>query len=95
MNSPSNDISMDDRFWILKEVVVRIPQPGLLQLDKDDLLRRCTRERLARRFPDYADESEYDASDPAWIILEQSTWLRLLCNNSISIPIQWFKSLCI
>ena len=45
---------------------MRIPQPGLLQLNKDDLL-RDVRDRLAERFPDYADESEYDASDPAWI----------------------------
>ena len=61
---------------------MRIPQPGLLQLDKDDLL-RDVRERLAERFPDYADESEYDASDPAWIILEQSAWLVELLSQQL------------
>jgi len=61
---------------------VRIPQPGLLQLDKDDLL-RDVRDRLAERFPDYADESEYDASDPAWIILEQSAWLVELLSQQL------------
>lgn len=53
---------------------MRIPQPGLLQLNREDLL-RDVRERLAERYPDYADETEYDATDPAWIILEQSAWL--------------------
>ena len=63
-------------------MVGRIPQPGLLQLDKDDLL-RDVRDRLAERFPDYADESEYDASDPAWIILEQSAWLVELLSQQL------------
>lgn len=61
---------------------MRIPQPGLLQLDKDDLL-RDVRDRLAERFPDYGDESEYDASDPAWIILEQSAWLVELLSQQL------------
>ena len=61
---------------------MRIPQPGLLQLNKDDLL-RDVRDRLAERFPDYADESEYDASDPAWIILEQSAWLVELLSQQL------------
>lgn len=61
---------------------MRVPQPGLLQLDKEDLL-NDVRERLAQRYPDYADESDYDATDPAWIILEQSAWLVELLSQQL------------
>ena len=61
---------------------MRVPQPGLLQLDKEDLL-NDVREWLAERYPDYADESDYDATDPAWIILEQSAWLVELLSQQL------------
>jgi hypothetical protein len=61
---------------------VRVPQPGLLQLNREDLL-RDVRERLAERYPDYADESEYDATDPAWVILEQAAWLVELLSQQL------------
>ena len=63
---------------------MRIPQPGLLQLNKEDLL-RDVREQLAERYPDYADESEYDATDPAWLILEQSAWLVELLSQQLDL----------
>jgi hypothetical protein len=53
---------------------VRVPPPGLLKLDREALL-LDVRARLAEHYPDYADETDLDATDPAWIILEQSAWL--------------------
>lgn len=61
---------------------MRVPQPGLLQLNKEELL-KDVRERLAERYPDYADETDYDATDPAWIILEQSAWLVELLSQQL------------
>ncbi|MBM74778.1 MAG: hypothetical protein CMK59_05210 [Proteobacteria bacterium] len=61
---------------------MRVPLPGLLRLDRQDLL-NDVRERLAEKYPDYKDESEYDATDPAWIILEQSAWLVELLSEQL------------
>jgi len=61
---------------------VRVPQPGLLQLNREELL-QDVRDRLAERYPDYADESDYDATDPAWVILEQAAWLVELLSQQL------------
>lgn len=61
---------------------MRVPQPGLLKLNKDDLLADL-RARLAERYPDYATESDYDSTDPAWILLEQSAWLVELLSEQL------------
>ena len=61
---------------------MRIPPPGLLKLNRDELL-RDVRERLAEHYPDYADEDEFDSTDPAWIILEQAAWLIELLSEQL------------
>ena len=43
---------------------MRVPSPGLLKIDKEQLL-QDVRTRLAEKYPDYADESQFDATDPA------------------------------
>ena len=52
---------------------MRVPQPGLLKLNKEDLLADLGASFWA--LSDYANESDFDATDPAWILLEQSAWL--------------------
>ncbi|MGC6508957.1 MAG: hypothetical protein ACON4U_11100 [Myxococcota bacterium] len=61
---------------------MRVPQPGLLKLNKEDLLADL-RVRLSERYPDYANESDFDATDPAWILLEQSAWLTELLSEQL------------
>ena len=61
---------------------MRVPPPGLLKLDRVALL-RDVRERLAEHYPDYADEDEFDATDPAWILLEQAAWLVELLSDQL------------
>ncbi len=61
---------------------MRVPPPGLLKLDRAELL-RDVRERLAEHYPDYADEDEFDSTDPAWIILEQAAWLVELLSDQL------------
>ena len=61
---------------------MRVPPPGLLKLDREDLLRDL-RERLAEHYPDYADEDEFDSTDPAWILLEQAAWLVELLSDQL------------
>ena len=66
---------------------MRVPSPGLLKIDKEQLL-RDVRTRLAEKYPDYADESQFDATDPAWVILEQAVWIAemLRCFLSWRLP---------
>jgi hypothetical protein len=52
---------------------VRIPHPGSLKLDREQLL-EDVRTRLAQVLPDYA-EGEEDPSDPGWMLIEQAAWL--------------------
>jgi hypothetical protein len=54
----------------------------LLKLDREELLRDL-RERLAEHYPDYADEDEFDSTDPAWILLEQAAWLVELLSDQL------------
>lgn len=61
---------------------MRVPPPGLLKLDRGTLLRDL-RARLAEHYPDYANESDLDATDPAWILLEQSAWLVELLSDQL------------
>lgn len=61
---------------------MRVPPPGLLKLDRSELL-RDVRERLAEHYPDYADQDEFDSTDPAWIILEQAAWLVELLSDQL------------
>ena len=52
---------------------MRIPHPGTLKLDREQLL-EDVRTRLAQALPDYA-EGEEDPSDPGWMLIEQAAWL--------------------
>ena len=61
---------------------MRVPPPGLLKLDRETLLLDL-RERLAERYPDYANEDDFDATDPAWILLEQAAWLVELLSEQL------------
>ena len=61
---------------------MRVPPPGLLKLNRQDLL-NDVRARLAEKYPDYADESDLDATDQAWIILEQAAWLVELLSEQL------------
>ncbi|MFT4976221.1 MAG: hypothetical protein ACI8S6_002117 [Myxococcota bacterium] len=61
---------------------MRVPPPGLLKLDRAALLRDL-RERLAEHYPDYADEEDFDSTDPAWILLEQAAWLVELLSEQL------------
>lgn len=61
---------------------MRVPPPGLLKLDREALLQDL-RERLSEHYPDYADEDEFDSTDPAWILLEQAAWLVELLSDQL------------
>ena len=61
---------------------MRVPRPDLLKLTKESLL-EDVRERLGEKYPDYKEESEYDATDPAWVILEQAAWLVELLSEQL------------
>jgi hypothetical protein len=61
---------------------MRVPRPDLLKLTKESLL-EDVRERLGEKYPDYKEETEYDATDPAWVILEQAAWLVELLSEQL------------
>ena len=61
---------------------MRVPSPGLLKIDKEQLL-KDVRTRLAEKYPDYADESQFDATDPAWVILEQAVWIAEMLSEQL------------
>lgn len=61
---------------------MRVPPPGLLKLNKEDLLADL-RVRLSENYPDYETESDYDSTDPAWILLEQAAWLVELLSEQL------------
>ncbi|MBT3217479.1 MAG: hypothetical protein HN348_00165 [Proteobacteria bacterium] len=52
---------------------MRVPAPGPLKLDSQELL-NDVRDRLASRLPEYA-EGEADPTDPGWLLLEEAAWL--------------------
>lgn len=52
---------------------MRVPHPGTLKLDREQLL-EDVRARLAQALPEYAEGNE-DPSDPGWMLLEQAAWL--------------------
>ena len=53
---------------------MRVPPPNLLKIEKDNLL-EDVRSKLSEKYPDYAAPEDGDATDPAWVILEQAAWL--------------------
>lgn len=53
---------------------MRVPPPNLLKIEKDSLL-EDVRSKLSEKYPDYAAPEDGDATDPAWVILEQAAWL--------------------
>lgn len=52
---------------------MRVPPPGLLKLDRKQLL-RDVRDRLVDRLPRYGSGPD-DPTDPGWILLEEAAWL--------------------
>jgi hypothetical protein len=61
---------------------VRVPSPNLLKIDKDNLL-EDVRSKLAEKYPDYSAPDDGDATDPAWVILEQAAWLVELLSEQL------------
>ena len=52
---------------------MRVPPPGQLKLDRDELL-RDVQDRLSQIQPSLA-EGAHDPTDPAWLMLEQAAWM--------------------
>jgi len=52
---------------------VRVPPPGQLKLDREELL-RDVQDRLSQIQPNLAEEV-LDPTDPAWLMLEQAAWM--------------------
>ena len=52
---------------------MRVPPPGLLKLDRDELL-RDVQDRLSQIQPSLAEGAQ-DPTDPAWLMLEQAAWM--------------------
>jgi hypothetical protein len=52
---------------------VRIPSPGPLRIDRQDLLRDA-RARLLEHLPDLQGAT-IDPTDPGWLLLEQAAWM--------------------
>jgi len=63
-------------------VLVRVPPPNLLKLDKEVLLEDL-RTKLSEKYPDYAVPEDGDSTDPAWVILEQAAWLAELLSEQL------------
>ena len=61
---------------------MRVPPPNLLKLEKEQLLEDL-RSKLAEKYPDYSAPEEGDATDPAWVLLEQAAWLVELLSEQL------------
>ena len=61
---------------------MRVPPPNLLKLEKDTLLEDL-RNKLAEKYSDYTTPEDGDATDPAWVILEQAAWLVELLSEQL------------
>lgn len=60
---------------------MRVPQPGLLKLEQEALL-RDVRDRLAERMPSYQENID-DPTDPGWLLLEQAAWMVELLSEQL------------